>query len=169
MVCCVMIAALLGMILRPIVGRRTSPLAWRPDRTETAPSASWARGRLRSFTFAFGGIGFLLRAEPNMRIHLAASIAVVVAGVWLQIDVSDWRWIIAAIAMVLTAEALNTGVEQACNAVGREYRAEIKAAKDVAATAVLIAAFAALLIGASVFGPYLLGAHHPRTSFICGG
>lgn len=93
----------------------------------------------------------------------------VLAGVWLHIDVSDWRWIIAAITMVLSTEALNTGVEQACNAVGREYRTEIKAAKDVAAAAVLVAAFAALLIGASVFAPYLLGAHHTRTSFICGG
>ena len=169
MVCCVMIAALLGMILRPAVGRRASPLAWRPDRIYVAADVSWAGERLRSFTFAFAGIGFLLRAEPNMRIHLAASTAVVLVGVWLQINVSDWRWIIAAIAMVLTAEALNTGVEQACNAISREHRTEIKVAKDVAAGAVLIAALAAMLIGGTVFGPYMLGAHHPRTTFICGG
>lgn len=169
MVCCVMIAALLGLILRPVAGRRASPLTWRPDRTDAAAEVSWAGGRLRSFTFAFAGIGFLLRAEPNMRLHLAASVAVVLAGVWLQVDVSDWRWIVAAITMVLTTEALNTGVEQACNAFCLEYRTEIKAAKDVAAAAVLIAAFAALLIGASVFGPYLLGARHTHISFVCGG
>ena len=163
-----MLAALLGLILRPALGLRASPLAWRPGQIAEAPRVSWAGGRARSFTFAFAGIGFLLRAEPNMRIHLAASGIVVLTGVWLQIDQSDWRWIIAAIAMVMTAEALNTGVEQACNAISREHRNEIKAAKDVAAGAVLIAAFTAMLIGASVFGPYVLGKEATRTKTICG-
>lgn len=168
MVCCVMIAALLGLILRPALGQRVSPLAWRPGRIDDAPS-SWASGRAKSFSFAFAGIGFLLRAEPNMRIHLAAAVAAATAGVWLQIGMADWRWIVAAIAMVFVAEALNTGVEQACNAVSREHRIEIKAAKDVAAAAVLIAALAALLIGASVLGPYVLGSEKTRLMLICRG
>lgn len=168
MVCCVMIAALLGLILRPPLGQPVSPLAWRPGRIDDAPR-SWASGRVKSFSFAFVGIGFLLRAEPNMRIHLAAAVAAVTAGAWLQIAMADWRWIVAAIAMVFVAEALNTGVEQACNAVSREHRAEIKVAKDVAAAAVLIAALAALLIGTSVLGPYVLGAQHTRLMLICGG
>lgn len=166
MVCCMMIAALLGLILRPPLRWRASPLAWRPGRIDDAPG-SWARGRGKSFTFAFAGMGFLLRAEPNMRIHLGAAAAVVTMGTWLQIGMSDWRWIVAAITMVLVAEALNTGVEQACNAISREHRAEIKTAKDVAAAAVLIAAVAALLIGASVFGPLVLGAQQTRL-MLCG-
>ena len=63
-------------------------------------------------------------------------------------------------------EALNTGVEQACNAVTRDHLPEIKAAKDVAAAGVLIAAIAAALIGTSVFGPALVEGR--AASLICG-
>jgi len=78
-----------------------------------------------------------------------------------------------AIALVLVVEALNTAVEQACNAITRNYNPAIKAAKDVAAGAVLIAAITAAIIGASVFIPYLLGnmasPPHPLLYSICGG
>ena len=156
MVCCVMIAGLLGLILRPW-GR--NPLAWRPETPR-------AQGRLASFGHAFAGLGFLIRNEANMRIHCAAAAAVILAGVWLQIDLASWRWLIIGMALVPVAEALNTGVEQACNAITRERRPEIKAAKDVAAAGVLIAALAAALIGASVFVSALT-ARPPLP--ICGG
>jgi len=78
-----------------------------------------------------------------------------------------------AIALVLVVEALNTAVEQACNAITRNYIPAIKAAKDVAAGAVLIAAITAAIIGASVFIPYLLGnmasPPQPLLYSICGG
>lgn len=158
MVCCVTIAALLALILRPVPRLFGSPLAWRPGTTR-------AQGRLASFGHAFAGLRFLVRNEPNMRIHLVAATAVILAGVWFPIDPAGWRWLIAAMAMVATTEALNTGVEQACNAASREIRPEIKAAKDAAA-GVLIAAIAASLIGASVFAPALAG--QPPLP-ICGG
>lgn len=145
MVCCVMIAGLLGLVLRPW-GK--SPLAWRPE-------AQRAQSRLASFGHAFAGLGFLVRNEANMRIHLIAAAAVVLSGVWLGIDLAGWRCLVIAMALVLMAEALNTGVEQACNAITPERRPEIKAAKDVASAGVLITAIAAVLIGASVFVPAL--------------
>ncbi|SFF78785.1 undecaprenol kinase/diacylglycerol kinase (ATP) [Novosphingobium sp. CF614] len=151
MVCCVTLAALFGLILRPMLGWGASPLAWRP-----AVQSTRARNRLASFGHAFAGIGFLVRNEANMRIHLGVAAAVIIAGVWFRIDPAGWRWLVIAMALVPVAEALNTGVEQACNAVTRERRPEIKAAKDVAAAGVLIAAIAAALIGASVFVPALI-------------
>lgn len=117
MVCCVTIAALLGLFLRPVLGPRTNPLAWRPG---FAPPG--ATSRLRSFANASAGLGFLVRNEPNMRIHLAAASAAIIAGTWLEIGVSDWRWLIVAMAMVLAAEALNTGVEPARSRSGRLRR-----------------------------------------------
>jgi diacylglycerol kinase len=162
MVCCVTLAALFGLLLRPVLGPKANPLAWRAG---IVPPR--AVGRLNSFAHAFAGLGFLVRNEPNMRIHLAAASVVILAGAWLEIGVSDWRWLIAAMAAVLAAEALNTGVEQACNAITHEHRAEIKAAKDVAAAGVLVTAIAAALIGASVFVPHF---HHlPGSAVrICG-
>ncbi len=70
---------------------------------------------------------------------------------------------------MLIAEALNTAVEQACNAVSREFSPAIKAAKDAAARAVLISAFAALLIGAGVFAAHLTAMQGDASAFYCGG
>lgn len=158
MVCCTIIAALLGLMLRPVMAMRGNPLAWRPDVAQAAMSAPPLRatGRLESFRYAFDGWRFLVRNEPNMRIHLWAASCALGLGIWLRIEAAEWRWLVVAIAMVLAAEALNTAVEQACNAVSRSYNPAIKAAKDVAAGAVLIAAIAAALIGMSVFAPRLV-------------
>jgi diacylglycerol kinase len=162
MVCCMTLAALLGLILRPVLGFGADPLAWRPR-----AQSMRARNRLASFGHAFAGIRFLVRSEANMRIHLVVAGAVVVAGAWLRIDLTGWRWLVIAMALVSMAEALNTGVEQACNAISREFRPEIKAAKDAAAAGVLITALAAALIGASVFVPVLIDRR--GTPLICGG
>lgn len=89
------------------------------------------------------------------------------------LQMAIWRWLILAIGLVLAAEALNTAVEQCCNAVSREFNPAIKAAKDVAAGAVLICASCAALIGFSVFVPYLAIASGPAQpslhTLICGG
>jgi diacylglycerol kinase len=158
MVCCTIIAALIGLLVRPVMALRGNPLAWRPDVAQAAMSVPPLRaaGRLESFRHAFDGWRFLVRNEPNMRIHLGLAACAMALGIWLRIDAAEWRWLIVAVALVLAAEALNTAVEQACNAVSRSYNPAIKAAKDVAAGAVLIAAIAAALIGMSVFAPRLV-------------
>ena len=174
MVCCMIIAALFGLLTRPLLALRTSPLAWRPDAaTGAVHPALRATGRVQSFVHAFAGLDFVIRNEPNMRIHLAIAALAICAGLWLQIEASEWRWLIMAMAIVLATEAMNTGIEQACNAISRSFHPAIKAAKDVAAGAVLIASIAAALIGASIFLPRLAGmvrggAGLPNAS-ICGG
>jgi len=111
--------------------------------------------RIRSFGYAFAGIGFMLRTQHNAWVHLAASVIVVAAGLGLRVDVSDWRWLIAAMLIVWAAEAFNTAVEYVCDMVSPGYSELVKHAKDVAAGAVLISAIGAALIGALTFWPYL--------------
>lgn len=157
MVCCTIIAALLGLLIRPLLALRSNPLTWRPSVGDPSSDSFTIRavGRLESFAHAFDGWRFLVRNEPNMRIHLGFAALASLIGAWLRISPSEWRWLIVAMTLVLAAEALNTAVEQACNAISRSYNPAIKAAKDVAAGAVLIAALAAALIGLSVFLPHV--------------
>jgi diacylglycerol kinase len=161
MACCIVLAALLGLIgwpVRRLMGRRASPLAWR---LHPAPVDAIGRRRFRladrarSFGYAFAGLGFLIRNEHNAWLHMAASVAIVAAGAMLRLNLADWRWIIVAITWVWTAEALNTAIEQLCNLVSPDPHPLIKSAKDVAAAAVLVSAAGAALIGATVFLPYL--------------
>jgi diacylglycerol kinase len=176
MVCCTIIAALLGLIFRPFVVRRASPLGWRLAVVENRPivsGSSYRHSRLQSFRYAFAGLKFVTRNEPNMRIHIIAGITAVMSGLWLRLNAADWRWLILAVGLVLAAEAMNTAVEQACNAISRIHNPAIKAAKDVAAGAVLITAIAAALIGVSVFAPHIpssiVGNHVAVSSYTCGG
>lgn len=111
--------------------------------------------RIRSFGFAFRGLGFMLRTQHNAWIHMAITVAVIAAGLWVKLSFYDWRWIVFAIGFVWVAEIVNTAFEHLCDVVQPEFHVSVKAAKDVAAGAVLVAACVAALIGLLVFLPYL--------------
>lgn len=115
----------------------------------------WLTARVRSFGFAFAGLAHLLKTQGNAQLHLAATLAVAGLGLWLHISRYDWLWLVAAMALVWITEALNTALEEVCDAVSRAHHPGIGRAKDVAAAAVLLAALAAAVIGAAVFLPYL--------------
>lgn len=173
MVCCAIVAALLGLAgwpLRPF--RRARPLAWRPYAPPVASAAprlgfSW-RAKARSFGYAAEGLRFLVKSEHNARLHLAASALTVGAGLAIGLAPADWRWVVLAIGLVWSAEAFNTAVERVCDLVSAGPDPTVKAAKDVAAAAVLVSAMAAAAIGAATFLPYLPGVAPAFGGAICG-
>ena len=84
---------------------------------------------IRSFIYAISGIAATVKSERNMRIHLAAAVAVVV---------------------------LNTAVEAAVDLASPNIHPLAKKAKDCAAGAVLVAAIGAAIVGCIIFVPKLL-------------
>jgi diacylglycerol kinase len=112
--------------------------------------------RLRSFAHAVKGILIMLKSQRNAWIHAAATIIVCVMGLCFGITKSEWCWIVLAIVVVWTAEALNTALEFLMDAATPEYHPLVEKAKDVAAGAVLISAVGAAVIGLLIMGPYLL-------------
>jgi diacylglycerol kinase (ATP) len=112
------------------------------------------RKRLKSFGYAFQGLGFMLRTQHNAWVHGLATVVVIVAGWWFHVTTADWRWLICAIAMVWFAEAFNTALEYACDVVSPQHSEAVKRTKDIAAGAVLICALAAAFIGGVTFWPY---------------
>jgi diacylglycerol kinase (ATP) len=113
-------------------------------------------GRLRSFGHAFRGLKVLLQSQHNARIHAVATILVVAAGAFLRLSSTEWALIALAIVCVWATEALNTAIEFVLDLVSPELHPLAAKAKDVAAAAVLIAAFGSAVVGGFVFGPYLL-------------
>jgi diacylglycerol kinase (ATP) len=97
----------------------------------------------------------MLSTQHNARIHLFASIFVVVAGLFYGVDRYEWGLLILAIASVWSAEALNTAFEFLCDVSSPEFHPIVKNAKDVSAGAVLICAIGAVIIGTLVFAPYI--------------
>ena len=113
--------------------------------------------RIRSFRFAIHGVILTVQSQHNAWIHMAASIAVLAAGWYVELGRDGWLWLIAAITLVWSMEALNTAVERLADAAVPEIHPLIGQAKDAAAGAVLIAVLGAVAVGLMVLGPPLFG------------
>ncbi|MBK5107157.1 MAG: diacylglycerol kinase family protein [Anaerolineales bacterium] len=111
--------------------------------------------RARSFRYAFGGWWYVIRTQRNAWIHTVVSLAVLGIAIWLGLNRYDWALIIIAIAMVWTAEFINTALEAIVDLASPEQHELARISKDVGASAVLIAAGSAALIGLIILGPPL--------------
>lgn len=92
----------------------------------------------------------------NFRIHLAAILAVGLAGWYVRLSSAEWTCIVMAIGLVLVAELLNTGIELLVDLVSPGFNAQAGKVKDIAAGAVLVAACISVVAGAIIFIPKLI-------------
>ncbi len=110
---------------------------------------------LRSFRYAFVGILSGVK-ERNMKVHVGAMIAVLLVAILFDLSREEWVMILIAIGLVLSAELVNTAVEELANIIRDELHLEYhrtKRARDTAAGAVLVLAIVAACIGSVVFLP----------------
>ena len=114
------------------------------------------RKRINSFIFAFQGLRTLLSTQANARIHLGATICVIVLGFVFHVSRAEWAILALAIGLVWTAEALNTAVEFLADRVAPEQHELIRKAKDTAAAGVLAGAISAAAAGLLIFLPHIL-------------
>jgi diacylglycerol kinase (ATP) len=112
--------------------------------------------RIASFRYAFQGWWYVLRTQRNAWIHAIASSLVFVLAAWLRLPATEWAILILVIALVWSAEFLNTAIEAVVDLASPVHHPLAKVGKDVGAAAVLIAAGAAVLIGLLILGPPLL-------------
>ncbi|AJY76328.1 diacylglycerol kinase family protein [Paenibacillus beijingensis] len=110
---------------------------------------------IRSLGFAAAGLVHALRSERHMRFHLAAAAAVCIVAAKLPLSRTQWAVLLLAIALVITAELINTAVERAVDLISPELHPLAKLAKDTAAGAVLAAVFFSVLVGFVILGPPL--------------
>lgn len=116
--------------------------------------------RNSGFRFALGnaidGLKYLLKTQNNARIHLGATIIVILAGIWLNITFHDWVLILIAIGLVWVAEMFNTSLECFFDLVEPGENKIVKAGKDTSAAAVLLTSMLSAAIGILVLGPLLI-------------
>lgn len=104
---------------------------------------------------AWHGLVHVVRTQRHARWHALASLAVVGLGIAFQVSRMEWLALMLAIGLVWVAEIFNTALEIACDVITKDPHPLIGLAKDVAAGAVLVAAFTAAAMGAVVFVPRL--------------
>jgi diacylglycerol kinase (ATP) len=113
---------------------------------------------LKGFYFAFNGIKYSFKTQLNFRIHGLLAFIALLLSYFLQIAPNEWLWIIAAIALVLIVELINTAIETLVDLVSPEFNVKAGLIKDISAAAVLMAAIFAFLIGFIIFFPKLIHA-----------
>ena len=112
--------------------------------------------RVKSFKYAFNGLRILIKEEHNAKIHLVAIIVVTIAGVYFEIAAMEWVTLVITMGIVLSMEIVNSSIEKLCDFVSPDKHELIKKVKDLAATAVLISALSAVIIGLIIFAPQFL-------------
>jgi len=112
--------------------------------------------RVLSFIYAINGIKILFREEPNAKIHLFATVCVLIAGFAFRISRGEWIAVILCIGLVITLESINSAIENIADFVSPEKHDTIKKVKDLAAGVVLIGAIASAVVGMIVFLPKII-------------
>ena len=113
----------------------------------TAPEKGRRRtSLLQSFNFAFQGLVASVRHQRNMRVHLLLAFAVLLASLFLNLSRLQLVMIIMAVAFVFITELVNSAIEAVVDMITDQFDPRAKAAKDMAAGAVLVAAINALVV-----------------------
>ncbi|MBT8233740.1 MAG: diacylglycerol kinase [Saprospiraceae bacterium] len=84
--------------------------------------------------------------QLNVKLELVIVTVVCLYASTLSLSLTTWLLLSIALSVVLIAELFNTAIEVTCDLISLKYDINIKIIKDVAAGAVLIAAFSAFCI-----------------------
>ena len=106
---------------------------------------------LRSFLYASQGFRYLLKNEQNFLFHLIAGFVVVIAGFLLGLSAVKMCLLLTVIGIMLSLEALNTGIERTIDLITEDEHPIAKVAKDVSAAAVFLFAVISVIIGFLLF------------------
>ena len=139
----------------------SAPSTQRPQAQEERPTPAREPRRpplrrptpsiLETFNYAFQGVIHVLRTHRNMRVHMLAAVAVLVAAIAIGVSRLELMMLLLSITFVLIAEMINSAIEGAIDVATTQFDPMAKLAKDIAAGAVLIAAVNALVVGYLVF------------------
>jgi diacylglycerol kinase len=105
----------------------------------------------KSFLFACNGLKTAWNEEHNFRIEVLAAIAVIASIVYFDFSFFESALCIVAIVMVITAELVNTAIEDICNKIQPNQDPAIGRIKDMMAAFVLVSVIGAFFIGLYAF------------------
>jgi undecaprenol kinase len=114
----------------------------------------WKR-LVKSFKFAFRGLGTLIKKEQNFRIHLIAAVFILFLSVYFKIALWQWAVIVMMVALIFILEMLNTVFERLVDMLKPRLHHYVGEIKDIMSAMVLVAALAAVILALIIFLPYI--------------
>src|SRR5690606_11518164 len=91
----------------------------------------------------------------NFRIQVAVACVAVVGGAAFAITKTEWLVVLLLVGLVLSAEIMNSAIEQLVDMISPEYHPVAGRVKDLAAGAVLLLAIMSAIVGLVIFLPYI--------------
>ena len=114
---------------------------------------AFLKNRILGSKYAITGAFKLIKNEPSIQLQTIISIGVTIAGFVFDISATQWMLQCFAIGLVITAEGLNTAIEEMANFIHAAKDPKIGHIKDIAAGAVFFAAITAIVIGCLIYIP----------------
>jgi undecaprenol kinase len=100
--------------------------------------------------FALQGLAHGVRTEASLRVQAVSLAGAVVALLLLRPGAVWWALVLLAAAVVLSAELLNTAIEQLADELHPHDSPGVRRLKDCAAAAVLVASLGALAVAVAL-------------------
>jgi diacylglycerol kinase (ATP) len=133
----------------------SAPVSRAADDHQSRVHPNSQSGFRESFLHALHGVRHVIGHERNARIHLWFAIGAFLLGVLLRVSDAELAAVFFAVIIVFLAEIFNTAIERTLDLIDLHENNHIKLIKDMSAGAVLVAASAAVVVGAAIFGPHL--------------
>lgn len=105
---------------------------------------------------ATAGLLWVIKTQRNFKIELFLSFISILGGFYFRITYVEFLIIGTLITIGLVIEVINTAIEEAIDAIHKDWQEAIKIAKDVAASAMLIFSIGAFIIACIIFIPHIL-------------
>ena len=99
-----------------------------------------------SFKYALQGIKSAYKTEQNLLFHTIVAILVVILGIVIDLSFIELSIVFLVIGLVITAEMINTSIENAIDMAMPSIHPLAKASKDIASGAVLFSAIISVAI-----------------------
>ena len=109
-----------------------------------------------SFKYALGGISYSIKENQNIKIHFIIAILVIVFALLLNLTRYEFFSVGVLIVLVISAEMINSAIEEVVNLLVNEHKKEARIAKDVSAGMVLLVSVFALIVGLFIFLPHIV-------------
>ncbi len=123
-----------------------------PEARRKKPRRLW-RDKFRD---AFRGLKLGIRGHSSFFVHFFFTVLVIAAAIVLGCQPLEWCLLLGCIGLVLAAELFNSAVETIFHGLEETTKPRVQPCLDIAAGAVLLASFVAVLIGSIIFLPKIV-------------
>jgi len=109
--------------------------------------------RIKAFKYAAKGFWILITSENSIIAQVIIGVFMTILGFIMNLSATEWMFQLFAIALILVAESLNTGIEKLADFIHPDFHKQIGRIKDISAGAAFFAAIFAVIIGLIIYIP----------------